>query len=112
MSPTLALASLFLFAAVTLGGCEGSPPAGDTPAASSRRPIEEVLAEKTPEWMSWEGVVGTAQSVLDDGRPCLVVYLAYESEDVRRRLPEAVEGYPVVIEVTGEFHAMPDSGAR
>ncbi len=112
MSQMLAIAGLLLFAAMGLGGCEGSPESGSSPLPTPRRPIEEVLAEKTPEWMSWEGVVGTAQSELDDGRPCLVVYLAYESGELRARIPESVEGYPVVVEVSGEFHAMPDSGSR
>ena len=50
-------------------------------------------------------------SLLDDGRPCLVVYLAYEDERLRARFPEVVEGYPVLVEVSGEFRAMPDTGS-
>ena len=110
MSNTLASLALVLLLAIW-GGCRSGPEGGQAPLSMPQRPIEQVLAEKTTEWMSWEGVVGTATSQLDNGRPCLVVYLAYEDERLRARFPEAVEGYPVVLEVSGEFRAMPDTGA-
>jgi len=105
--------SLAAFALLLLSGsvrCQSGTESGRTPLAMPQRSIEQVLAERTPEWMSWEGVVGTAQSLLDDGRPCIVIYVAYENEALRARIPEAVEGYPVIIEVSGEFQAYPDTG--
>jgi hypothetical protein len=55
------------------------------------------------------GVVGTAESRLADGRPCVVVMVSRMTDDLRRQLPKELEGWPVRIEVTGELHAMPDS---
>ena len=71
------------------------------------RPIEQVLAAHTPELMALPGVVGTAQGALADGRPCIVVMVAKRSRDLERRIPKALEGWPVRIEETGEIHAMP-----
>jgi len=77
-----------------------SPPAG---------PLSEVLARHTPELMKTPGVVGTAESQLPDGRPCVLLMVAKLTPELRRTLPREIEGWPVRIEVTGEFHAMPDS---
>ncbi len=73
------------------------------------RTLTEVLAAHTPELMRVPGVVGTAEARLEDGRPCVLVMVARMSADLRRRLPKELEGWPVKIEATGEFHAMPDS---
>jgi hypothetical protein len=77
-----------------------------TPPARS---LSQVLATHTPELMRVQGVVGTAESRLADGRPCVLVMVSRLSDDVRRQLPRELEGWPVRIEATGEFHAMPDS---
>lgn len=77
-----------------------------TPPARS---LSEVLATHTPELMRVPGVVGTAESRLADGRPCVVVMVSRMTDDLRRQLPKELEGWPVRIEVTGELHAMPDS---
>lgn len=110
MSKSLAALILTLWLAACWSGCRNAPEGGSKPLSMPQRSIEQVQAEKSPEWMSWEGVVGTAISQLENGRPCLVVYLAYDDPQLRARFPEAVEGYPVILEVSGEFHAMPDTG--
>lgn len=76
---------------------------------SPARPLSEVLAAHTPEWMAFPGVVGTAESQLEDGRPCILVIVVRLTPELRRRIPERVEGWPVRLEETGEIHAMPDS---
>jgi hypothetical protein len=83
---------------------------GDTVTASPARPLVDVLAARTPEWMSIPGVVGTAESRLDDGRPCILVLVVRLTPELRRAIPETIEGWPVRIEETGEIRAMPDSG--
>lgn len=110
MPHPLTFAGLVLLVAA-LGGCGNTPDSGSSPPPTPRRSLEEVLAEKTPEWMSWEGVVATAQGELEDGRACIVIYLAYDSKELRERIPASVEGHPVRVEVSGEFQALPDSGA-
>ncbi len=78
--------------------------------ASASRPLTEVLAAHTPELMKLSGVVGTAESRLDDGRPCILVMVIRLTPELRSRIPGRLEGWPVRIDETGRIHAMPDSG--
>jgi hypothetical protein len=75
------------------------------------RPLVEVLAAHTPELMALPGVVGTAESRMPDGRPCILVLLAKSTLELRAKLPRELEGWPVRLEVTGEIRAMPDSSS-
>ena len=73
-----------------------------------RRPIAEVLAARTPELMALPGVVGTAEGRRRD-TPVIVVMIERRTPELTARLPAALEGWAVVVEVTGSFRAMPDS---
>lgn len=68
--------------------------------------IGEVLKEHTRELMSVPGVVGTAEGMCDD-RPCIKVYVIKNRPEQVRKIPDTLEGYPVKVEVTGEFRTMP-----
>jgi hypothetical protein len=59
--------------------------------------------------MKLPGVMGTAESRLPDGRPCILVMVEGLTPDLKARLPKALEGWPVHVEVTGPIRAMPDS---
>ncbi len=72
-------------------------------------PIADVLAAHTPELMALPGVVGTYQGARPDGAPAIVVMLARRDAALEQRIPRTLEGWPVVLEVTGEIRAMPDS---
>jgi hypothetical protein len=67
--------------------------------------IQQVQEEHTPAWMALPGVVGTAIGE-HNGRPCIVVYVARVTDELKAKIPATVEGYPVVLEQTGEFHAL------
>jgi hypothetical protein len=73
-------------------------------AAVSDKTIEQVQQEHTEAWMSIPGVVGTALGQCE-GKPCILVLTAANTEEVRRTIPSTVEGYPVVVQYTGEIHA-------
>lgn len=77
---------------------------------AERRPIADVLAAHTPDLMSTPGIVGTAEGLLDSGEPCIQVLVVERTPELERRIPDTLEGWPVVIVVTGEIRAMPDSG--
>ena len=71
------------------------------------KPIEEVLEEHTKDLMSIEGVTGTAES-LCNGQPCIIVYVVKKTEQLIHQIPGSLEGYPVEIEESGVFKALPD----
>ena len=69
------------------------------------RPIQDVLQERTPGWMAVPGVVGTAIGMVESRR-CIKVLVAEMTAELAARFPANVEGYPVVVEETGEFRAL------
>ena len=72
------------------------------------KPIKKVLEEHTLKLMSIEGVIGTAE-VLCNGKPCIKVYVIKKTRQLTQRIPTTLEGYPVAIEETGEFRALPEN---
>ncbi|MHC4176124.1 MAG: hypothetical protein ACYSWU_01375 [Planctomycetota bacterium] len=71
----------------------------------SAKTIQEVLEEHTDRWMAISGVVGTAIGECD-GRPCIKVFVAEKTEQLRVKIPSSLEGHSVVVEETGEFRAL------
>ena len=116
-APFVCSAAAVLLAA-TLVGCGGTasaPPSGATDSSrgdvpmAQRRPISDVLRDHTPELMAIPGVVGTAEGALASGEPCIQVLLAEKNAETEHRIPRKLEGWPVVLQVTGPIRAMPDS---
>lgn len=96
------LSVLVLAVALTAGTV-----AGREGEVMERRTIEEVLRAHTGQLMSLPGVVGTAQG-LCSGRPCIKVYIVKKSAELVRNIPDTIEGYPVMVEESGEFKALPE----
>lgn len=70
--------------------------------AMTRRDINAVLEDHDQELLAIAGVVGVSVGLLpDDTTPCLQVMVEEESEELRRRIPKSIEGYPVRIEESG-----------
>ena len=66
--------------------------------------INAVLRAHDKELLAVPGVVGVYVGLLDDRKtPCLKVMLAQKSAETERAIPKNIEGFPVVIEVTGEI---------
>jgi hypothetical protein len=78
-------------------------PKGNQMAA---KPIVEVLKEHAKTLMSIPGVVGAGQG-LCEGKPCIKVFVIKKTPELEQKIPETLEGYPVVIEETGEVKALP-----
>ena len=70
----------------------------------SGKTIEQVQQEHTDAWMAIPGVVGTAIGQYQ-GKPCILVFAAADTELIKRKIPPTVDGYPVVVQYTGEIHA-------
>ena len=74
--------------------------------AMAAKTIQEVLKEHTTELMSLPSVVGTAQG-LCDGKPCIKVFVIKKTPELDQKIPDTLEGHPVMIEETGEIRALP-----
>ena len=70
--------------------------------------IAEVLKEHTDCLMSLPGVVGTAEGE-DSGQACIRVFVVKETPELLNKISTAIEGYPVVVQDTGEFKALDPS---
>jgi len=68
----------------------------------TRKDINAVLKDHDKELLAIPGVVGVYVGLLpDDKTPCLKVMVVKETEDLKKRIPKSIEGYPVVIEESG-----------
>jgi hypothetical protein len=99
--------ALFAFALILFAACR--PNMAQTSSPSPKRDINAVLAAHDKELLAIPGVVGVYVGVLDDGRtPCLKVMLAEKNHETKRKIPQTLDGYPVITEVTGEIRALDD----
>jgi hypothetical protein len=75
----------------------------------TRRDINAVLKDHEEELLAISGVVGVYVGLLPDQKtPCLKVMVVKETEDLKRRIPKSIEGYPVLIEESGVIHPLKD----
>ncbi|MFH2004644.1 MAG: hypothetical protein ABIK27_07925 [Bacteroidota bacterium] len=74
--------------------------------------IEQVLKENTDRLMMIPGVVGTAIGECDElpcpekFGACIKILVVELTDELEMKLPKNIEGYPVVIEETGEIRAL------
>jgi hypothetical protein len=71
----------------------------------SKQTIEQVQAKYQDEWMSIPGVVGIGIGAAN-GKPVIKVLVINKMMELEQQIPKEVEGYPVVIEETGEIRAL------
>ncbi|MFP4489344.1 MAG: hypothetical protein ACLFN1_08585 [Bacteroidales bacterium] len=67
--------------------------------------IEEALQKHTGSLMDIHGVTGTGQG-LCDGKPCIKVFVNKLTDEMRGKIPDTIEGYPVSPEETGMFRSL------
>ena len=78
-----------------------------------QRDINAVLADHDRVLLAIPGVVGVYVGLLPDERtPCLKVMLGDKRSAIRAKIPHALEGYPVVTEVTGEIRPFDQPSSR
>jgi hypothetical protein len=77
---------------------------GDAMAQENSRDINAVLRSHDRELLAITGVVGVYAGTGDDGKtPCLKVMVVAKTAELERAIPKSLEGFPVLIEVTGEI---------
>jgi hypothetical protein len=67
--------------------------------------IEQVQQEHTAAWMAIPGVIGTAIGE-HEGKPCILVLTASNTKQVKQQIPATADGYPVIVQYTGEIRAL------
>lgn len=71
------------------------------------RDINAVLADHDDRLLKIRGVVGVYVGLSADGKtPCLTVMVSERRAAAEQPIPASIEGYPVVIEVTGELRPL------
>ena len=70
------------------------------------RDITSVMNDHVNELMAIPGVTGVAISELEDKTPCILVMIVEESPEVRKQIPERIEGHPVKVTVSGEIRPL------
>ncbi len=69
-----------------------------------------MLEARDEELLAIPGVVGVYVGLLDDGEtPCLKVMVVERTPELDARLPEMLDGYPVIVEETGVIRPLDDS---
>lgn len=71
----------------------------------TNKTIDQVLKENTDQLMALPGVVGTAHGLCGK-KPCIKVYVAQMTDELKSKLPSNLEGYKVDPQVTGGFKAL------
>lgn len=72
----------------------------------SKPAIELVKEQHESELMAVEGVVGVGIGECQ-GQPCIEVYLADESSNLRPQIPTQLNGYQVSTKVLGKIEVLP-----
>jgi hypothetical protein len=78
--------------------------------AMPSKTIEEVMQEHTDEWMAIRGVSGVGIGECQ-GQACIKVFVEKATRRLRRKIPEAVDGYRVELVESGRFEARPPPGS-
>lgn len=101
--PVVMLSVLLVFGVVSCRHTETVEP--QKADAMTQKTIEQVQQEHTDAWMAIPGVIGTAIGE-HNGKPCILVLTASNTKQARARIPSTVDGYPVVVQYTGEIRAL------
>jgi hypothetical protein len=90
--------------AAGVGGCRNDGMNVEPRQPMAGKTIQQVQEEHTPAWLALPGVVGTAIGQCN-GRPCILVLAAANTEQIRKKIPATIDGYPVVVQYSGEIRA-------
>jgi hypothetical protein len=71
----------------------------------SGKTTEQVQQEHTDAWMAIPGIVGTAIGQAR-GQPCILILTTWNTEQIRGSIAATVDGYPVVVQYTGDIRAL------
>lgn len=96
---------IILLAALVVTSCQNREDPGRSKSSMANRPVKEVMEDHAGKLISIPEVTAVAVSELEDGTPCIKILIIEESAEIRAELPDSLEGYPVVVEVSGRIEA-------
>jgi hypothetical protein len=68
--------------------------------------IEQVKSKHEMQLLKIDGVEGVGIGE-EDKKQVIKIYVSKNTKEIQEMIPTQIAGYPVRIEVTGEFHALP-----
>ena len=68
--------------------------------------IKKIKKKHQQEWLQIDGVVAVGIGNLSDGTPGIIVSVKKNAREIRRQIPETIEGVGVKIQETGELKAL------
>jgi hypothetical protein len=96
-----------LAAALFFAACgDGDTGAPERMTGGPRRPAAEVVAEETNRLLAIDGVQGLYVGLTEEGDTCIAVMVTRDAEEMKKKLPAVIGGYPVRIEDGGEIRPM------
>jgi hypothetical protein len=94
-----------VLASLVVGACDDRDSVDRLDEEMTDTSIEQVLQERTPEWLSIPGVVGTAIGECE-GTPCIRILVERKTPELVEQLPSVVDGFVVDIQETGPIRAL------
>ena|GEM_PF-478605 len=99
-----------LIAACVVLGCQSGDHADlETKSTVPNRDIKTVMEAHSERLMAIPGVVGVAIGETSAGVPCIQVLVVEKTRELARRIPQSLEGHPVVTRETGEIKALDET---
>jgi len=92
-----------LLAALFFGGAAGCAMS----QAKAGRDLNSVFASHSGELMAKPGVAGVYLGLMPNQKTeCIRVMLKEDRPEIRRSIPKKIEGFPVLVEVSGEIRPL------
>ena len=96
---------LLIFAVGCNNAAEKENPVPASESTPSRS-INEVMNENVDRIMALDEVVMVAIGEMDNGTPCIQVYVKYKSDILAEEIGVEIDGHPVVYIISDEIRAM------
>ena len=105
--PALLILVLLIFAVGCNNAAEKEKPVPKpVPESTPERSINEVMNENVDRIMALDEVVMVAIGEMDNGTPCIQVYVKYKSDALAEEIGVEIDGHPVVYIISDEIRPM------
>jgi hypothetical protein len=104
----MAVLAFLLVPGLVGSGCSSSPnnDFGQEVDMSARPSIADIIERRGSEFLAIDGVVVIFEGATAAGQPCIKIGVAKLNKVLSERLPELIEGWPVVVFESGVIEPM------